>query len=163
MGVSINALKIKQFICTKYDSNLIDDNENARDIFSLDFKPIKHLSQFKEGFYDTEFLDSPDFDVSYSTYNHLRQGICFMAHGFNPDIVWRSIYMWLGKPFIEFIYFADNEGSFDFVIAEKLYKDFSDFKERAKKELSEILYHLYCSYMEILKVVYENKGVIYYS
>ena len=162
MGVSVYALKIKQFICKEYDSNL-DDNENARCIFSLDFKLIIHLSQFPEGYYDTQFLNAPDFDMGYGGYNHFRQKICLMVHGVTPDDIWDNIDKWLGKPFIEFINFADNEGSFDFVIAEKLYKNFSDFKEKAEKELPADLYRRYCDYMEILKVVYENKGVIYYS
>ncbi|MCC8154592.1 MAG: hypothetical protein LIP01_10485, partial [Tannerellaceae bacterium] len=69
---------------------------------------------------------------------------------------------WVDAPFVEFIDFADNEGSFDFVVAEKLYKDFSNYQQKAEMVLRAYLEYYNC-YREILRVVAENKGVIYYS
>lgn len=162
MGVDISALKVKNYLGKKYTEEIEEKYDGARYIFSMNFRPIHHLTKFEEGVYDTEYLDSPDFSMSYSGYNRFRELICLMVHGVRPDVIWSNINNWLEKPFVEFINFADNEGSFDYLIAEKLYKDFSDFKEKAKQYIPD-WYNSYCAYMDILKAVSENKGVIYYS
>lgn len=162
MGVDISALKLKKYLGKEYTEEIGKKYDGARIVFSMNFLPIHHLTKFEEGVYDTEYLDSPDFSMSYGVYNRFREQICLMTHGVMPDTIWSNINEWIGKPFIEFINFADNEGSFDYVIAEKLYKDFSDFKEKAKQVIPDY-YNDYCIYMNILKVVVDNKGIIYYS
>lgn len=162
MGVDISALKVKKYLGKEYTEEIEEKYDGARYIFSMNFLPIHHLTKFEEGVYDTEYLDSPDFSMSYSGYNRFREQICLMVHGIMPNEIWGDINEWVGKSFVEFINFADNEGSFDYLIAEKLYKDFSDFKEKAKQAMPD-WYNSYCAYMNILKAVSDNKGVIYYS
>lgn len=162
MGVDISALKVKKYLGKEYTEEIEKKYEGVRRIFSMNFLPIHHLTKFEEGVYNTEYLDSPDFSMSYGTYNRFREQVCLMVHGVMPSAIWGNINKWVGKPFVEFINFADNEGSFDYSIAEKLYKDFSDFKEKAKLAIPD-WYNSYCAYIGILKAVADNKGVIYYS
>lgn len=162
MGVDISALKVKKYLGKKYTEEIEEKYDSARYIFSMNFRPIHHLTKFEEGVYDTEYLDCTDFSMSYSGYNRFRELICLMVHSVRPEVIWSNINNWLEKPFVEFINFADNEGSFDYLIAEKLYKDFSDFKEKAKQDIPD-WYNSYCAYMDILKTVSDNKGVVYYS
>lgn len=162
MGVNISALKVKKYLGKKYTEEIDDKYDDARYISGMNFLPIHHLTKFEEGVYDTEYLESPDFNMSYSGYNRFREQISLMVHDVIPNVIWSNINEWVGKPFIEFINFTDNQGSFDYLIAEKLYKDFSNFKEKAKLVMPE-WYNSYCVYMDILKAVAENQGVIYYS
>ena len=162
MGVDIKAYKLRKYLGAKYNNEMLESNCKARRIFSMNFHPIHHLTKFEDGFYETEYLYSPEFSMPYSCYNDFRRKISIMVHGVNPVVIWDNIDDYVGKHFVEFINFADNEGSFDYVVADKLYKDFSEFKEKAKKDIPEY-YNSYCNYMEILKAASENKGVVYYS
>lgn len=162
MGVDISALKIKKYLGKECTEEIEEKYDGARYIFSMNFLPIEHLTKFQEGVYETEYLDTPDFSMSYGGYNRFREQICLMVHGVRPSVIWNNINEWINKPFVEFVNFADNEGSFDYLIAEKLYKDFSDFKEKAKEVIPDC-YNSYCAYMDILKAIADNKGVIYYS
>jgi hypothetical protein len=161
MGLDISAFKLKKFLGTEFTDGIEDNYPEARMIFSMDFKPIDHLKNIKEGVYDVERLKIPSFSMGYGNYNHFRDAICNMANGIDSAHVWAYINKWMGKPFVEFVNFADNEGSFDYEIAEKLYNDFLSHKEKAEKEIPQY-FEKYCDYMEILKVVFENKGVVYY-
>ena len=165
MGVDIYALKLNRKLSDNIrdESEEIWDNDNIKVVFSLNFSPIKHLVAITKGLYEAEYLDAPDFGMSYSSYNIFREAICNMAHKCNCEEIWCNIENWIGKPFIEFINFADNDGSFDYVIAEKLYKDFESHLDTAKSELHRDHFDSYKTYMEILKIVSDNKGVIYYS
>ena len=162
MGVSIYALKVSKKLSDNIN-DVFNDNDNAGYIYALDFKPIKHLEAITEGVYETEYLDTPDFGMAYSSYNRFREAVCEMAHKCSPYDIWNNIENWIGKSLVEFINFADNEGSFDYVIAEKLYNDFESHLDTAKNELHRDHFDSYKIYMEILKSVSDNKGVIYYS
>lgn len=162
MGVDISALKVKKYLDKEYTKEIEEKYDDTRYIFNLDFLPIHHLTKFKEGVYNIEYLNNPNLSMSYHGYNCFREQVCLMAHGVMPGVIWNNINEWVGKPFVEFINFADNEGSFDYVIAEKLYKDFSDFKEKAKQVIPDN-YNSYCVYMDILKAAVDNRGVVYYS
>lgn len=162
MGVKIYGLKIKKYLGENYTEEIEENYPNADRIFSLDFAPIEHLTKIKEGIYETEYIDIEPFRMSYITYGVFRKKICAMAHKVDCNEIWDNIDEWIGKPFVEFIDFADNEGSFDYVIAEKLYKDFEQFKKIAKDKIPGF-YNEYYQYMDILKAVAENKGVIFYD
>lgn len=95
-------------------------------------------------------------------YNDFRQEICKMIHGVEPEEIWDNIEKYKDSEFVEMINFADNEGSFDFVIAEKLYNEFQKYKSKAKQTLSERLFMYYVMYMNLLKSVSDCKGVIMY-
>ena len=154
MGLVIKVLKPIQ----KTDAN----NEDALHIYTLDFSPIEHLSKFDEDYYKCEEIEAPNFHWPCSTYGELRRMVCQIALGVSIECVWENVEKYINSPFIEFINFADNEGCFDYAAAEKLHKDFSDYKDRAMKDLSSIYFEMYKAYMEILKIAAENKAVVYY-
>lgn len=160
MSVFISALKVKEFLGKEYNAK--KQVSHVTYIYSLDFRPITHLSEFEEGYYRTEYTDMKSMNLSCQAYNRFRQAICNMAHNTTPAFIWKLITMLKGQPFIEFINFADNEGCFDYKVAEKLYRDFADYKERAEREIPEF-YSQYCTYMEILQDAITCKGVVEYS
>jgi len=167
MGLDISAYKLGK------KRNDVNRDENYEDnvvyIFTLNFKPVKHLTQFEEGFYEIEEeLKIPDFHLSYSGYNYFRNEICKMALGVEASEVWKNIEEYLDKPFVEFINFADNEGSYDYIVAEKLLKDFTDYQEKAKEIFNkknglDFYYNEYLKYIDILKEVVKDKGIVFYT
>lgn len=162
MSVFISALKVKEFLGKEYNKSIEKQDSNITYIYSLDFRPITHLSEFATGYYHTEHTEEMKYmELSYGTYNRFRQAICNMAHNTMPSFIWKLINVMKGKPFVELINFADNEGCFDYKVAEKLYRDFTDYKERAEREIPEF-YHCYCTYMEILKDAIKYKGIVEY-
>ena len=133
MGVDISALKLKKYLGKEYTEEIGKKYDGARTVFSMNFLPIHHLTKFEEGVYDTEYLDSPDFSMSYGGYNRFREQICLMAHGVMPDIIWSNINEWVGKPFIEFINFADNEARSIMLLQRSYIKTFLISKKKQNK------------------------------
>lgn len=161
MEIEIVALKVKKYVGRKLWREIREKYDSARYIYNVSSERLHFLSAFKEGAYDTEDL-STGFSMPCGVYKKFREQICLMVHGVRPTEIWSNIENWEGKPFVEFISFADTGGSFDYLIAEKLYKDFSDFKEKVKQDIPN-WYDSYCAYMDILKIASDNKGVVCYS
>lgn len=155
MGLGIYVMKPIQ----RTDAN----NEDARYIFTYDFSPIEHLTKFDEGFYKCERIEAPDFYMTYGTFMAFRRIICKMALGVSLEHILINAKKYINSPFIELLYFADNEGSFDYAVAEKLYKDFLSLLDEAEKCLTGTMLQMYKIYMEILRIAAENKAVVYYS
>lgn len=55
------------------------------------------------------------------------------------------------------------EGAIDFTVAEKILHDFETHESVIKPELDEYLCRFLDNYIRVLKVVVENKGIVYYS
>lgn len=90
------------------------------------------------GFFTYEECDS--FRAgSYGGYNDWRDQLAVMAHGIGAERIWRAMETgeMLGKPFVELIHFADNEGYIGPVVSAKLAKDFAEYQERADKWANE--------------------------
>jgi hypothetical protein len=167
MGLDISAYKLgdkrDDIVCEEYCY------DNIVYVFTLNHQPIQHLTQFEEGcYYDIEdYLNIPDFHMSYSNYNDFRNQICKMALGVDDIEVWDNIKEYLDKPFVELINFADNEGCYDYVVAEKLLKDFINYKEKAREVFNDsdgldFYYKNYLNYIGILEEVVKNKGIVEY-
>lgn len=119
---------------------------------------------------------------SYSTYNEWRNNLAIMAGYGSANNVWRDetfdttikypnprllklkklkgeeINIIEVKPFYELINFSDCEGIIGTEISKKLYKDFVNFEEFAKKE-NEFFYKKYKDWMKAFKVA-SNNGVV---
>ena len=162
MGVVIRGLILKQFLGKECEENIWDTYPDAEKIWTIDFSPIKHLSVVEPGYYDVDYLDGY-LGMGYGRYNHFRQEICKMVHSFEPKEIWDNIEKYKDFEFVEFINFADNEGCFDYIVAEKLYKDFIKYIDKAESVLDSMLFDYYKDYMSILKNVYDFKGVVMYS
>ena len=162
MGVAIRGLILKQFLGKECEENIWDTYPDAKKIWTMDFSPIKHLSVVDTGYYDVDYLDGY-LGMGYGLYNNFRQEICKMVYSFEPKEIWDNIEKYKDFEFVEFINFADNEGCFDYIVAEKLYKDFIKYIDKAESVLDSMLFDYYKDYMSILKNVYEFKGVVMYS
>lgn len=168
MGVVIRAIRPKEYVC---DSNteLTEEQEwddTIKPIYTLDFSPIEHLTQFKEGWWHCDCgTAAAHLDMPYSTFNRFRFAICETIHGDYEEYTDR---VFEGKEpcdgvFAELLCFADNEGCFDYVIAEKLLKDFEDYRDKVYPTLNERHAYFYDTYTQILKECVRCKGVVFYS
>lgn len=64
---------------------------------------------------------------SYSGYNAWRADLCRLVLGEEPETVWANPDRYTGKPFVELIHFADNEGFIGPKTSAKLAADFDAF------------------------------------
>lgn len=63
---------------------------------------------------------------SYEGYNSWRAWLCQYALGVQPELVWKAPEDFAGRPFVELVNFADNEGTIGPVTSAKLAKDFAN-------------------------------------
>lgn len=98
----------------------------------------------------------PDFGYAYSAHKYFRDQLASIT----GDTNWTTE-IDETKPYFELLYFADNEGCFDWEISEKLYNDFVDNRELAMSKLGydESFVRRYDIWTEIFKYG-KNKGVV---
>jgi hypothetical protein len=163
MGLDINVRKPIRFLGTKEPS----DFEDWTYVYTLpDFAPIKHLTMFQEGYWEAEYYREPHFDMSCGGFNrNFRNSICLAMYGMDYDTTINA--MSDGKisfdvPFAEMLWFADNEGCFDYVIAEKLLKDFRDNADKILPTMIGYLQNKYAEYMSVLEKCVEIRGIVDY-
>ncbi|MCX4259527.1 MAG: hypothetical protein OSJ34_07400 [Muribaculaceae bacterium] len=166
MGVKIQAIKPAEFICD-FETKLTEeqeDNGNICPIYTLDFMPIKHLTQFREGYWLCKCLGSAYLDMPCSTFNDFRRAVCAPIHGdwerYTGDVEAGRVLC--DGAFAEFLWFADNEGCFDYVVAEKLLNDFVTCKDKIYPTLDKYDRYHYLVYTRILEECVRDKGVVYY-
>lgn len=174
MGVFIKAVKPLDLLIETEKNNInferLNNAEETIDndtiiVFSLDFTPLEHLTKFKYGLYVEGEHGENDCSMAYSTYNAFRASICKMVTNEEYNDYCRKIMMNeidSSEPFVEFFWFADNEGCFDYAVAEKLYKDFEKYYNIASEMLDSRFFNYYKSYMAVLKDCIELKGVVEY-
>ena len=164
MGVVIRAVKIgKQITRKEYESRRDNGDEGVVEVYSIDFHPIVHLPSVKAGCYEVEGRGKSELSMCCSYYSrNFRDSLCRLVLEVPQERVFDDIIYYLGKPFVELINFADNEGCFDYKIAKKLLKDFEDYDTFCKVGLSKELYRIYCVYKDILKEAVSFKGVVEY-
>ena len=153
MGLDISAYKKATFIRER--GNREDGDEQWPAVTYLYANPDfpGRADGMQDGLYDvgghTRFGLEADRDKdhqlhfragSYSGYNAWREKLCWFALGLQPDAIWRGKdEKYAGKPFIELINFADNEGLIGPQTSAKLARDFQTngeaIKEKAKREL----------------------------
>ena len=110
---------------------------------------------------------------SYSSYNYWRNDLAIMSGYGSAENVFNS---WLKneryikllklngseikmKPFYELINFSDAEGTIGPEVSAKLYQDFVDFDESAKKYSDKYFYKKYCEWKEAFRVASDNGAV----
>jgi len=69
---------------------------------------------------------------SYSGYNEWREWLSVAMVGVLPRTIWEDRGRYAGRPFVELIDFADNEGFIGPNTSEKLARDFAEHHEQAK-------------------------------
>jgi hypothetical protein len=97
------------------------------------------------------FADSFDFRAgSYSGYGWWREQLAALA-GYSTEDAWNGRAD--GKPFIELVNFADNEGTLGPAVCARLAKDFADFDDRAKAHSPETwFYESYCNWRKAFEM-----------
>lgn len=90
MGLVIRGLKVKEFLGVESNLEMLEKYPDVKFIYTIDFSPIMHLTQFKTGYYDGEYVEGY-LALSYSMYNDFRQEICKMIHGVEPEEIWDNI------------------------------------------------------------------------
>lgn len=157
MGLDISVYKNLKLVALK------DEYEGEYDdidicVFVLDPDWEDRIKNFKQGFYEAEFIHQGP-TTAYSRHGVFRRQLCAVSNVQIEDV-------WEGKhndiPFYEIIDFADNEGALDYEVAEKLYNDFINNREKFS-ELEDGFMNKYDEWTETCKVAADNKGVIIFS
>lgn len=77
---------------------------------------------------------------SYSGYGEWRRKLCWFAHEVEPSRIWKGEpRFWAGKPFVELINFADDEGLIGPQTSAKLARDFQTHGEAIKEKARRVL------------------------
>lgn len=117
-------------------------------------------TMFKDGFYDADILGK--FRAgSYTGYGAWRNLLCEMANEMSEGELWARADPSLH--FYELIDFADDKGTLDYKVCERLLKDFDAFDQKAKSLDNEDLdwfYEAYKLWHEAVRKVVEAKGVL---
>lgn len=162
MGLNIYVLKPSIFLGKTCPKDI--DSEWA-EIYSLDFAPIKHLTKFNTGFWTIEDNYDSHFSATYNGFWNFRKAICMAVYNMELEEFFMQVKNGSideNVPFAEMLYFADNEGCFDYVVAEKLLKDFRSYAELFKSHDENFMW-LYSQYANALELCSEIKGVVEYK
>lgn len=92
---------------------------------------------------------------SYSGYNRWRDQLAKVAGHASAAEAWASDH---SGPFMELVNFSDCEGTIGPVVAAKLVKDFSAFKDAAQRE-DEYFFQKYCDWEKAFKMAADNGAV----
>lgn len=97
---------------------------------------------------------------SYSGYCEWLRKLCWFAHGCDPSAIWKGRDMaWAGKPFVELINFADNEGLIGPQTSAKLARDFQShgeaIKEKVRRELWPLTADWFCGLYDTWQKAFE--------
>jgi hypothetical protein len=76
---------------------------------------------------------------SYSGYNRWREILSFVALDVVPEVVWENVDEYAGKPFVELINMADNEGAIGPVTSRKLAMNFEGLRGSVEYKLQEVV------------------------
>lgn len=115
MGLDVTALSKAKRV------GEIDSDEDA--IAAYNANGFKRMDGVSEG----RYRGKREFGFhagSYGGYNNWREWLSKKFLSVNPQEVWNAPEKFTGRPFVELINFADNEGTFGPVTSAKLAKDF---------------------------------------
>jgi hypothetical protein len=111
--------------------NMIEFRERALEIEGPE--SFEDDSIIRYGCFTADGADIEGFHIgAYSYYNRYREWLSMLSHDVMPRIIWNDE-SYEGKPFVEQINFADNEGTLGTAVCKKLAKDYNDFLARARE------------------------------
>lgn len=118
-------------------------------------------TKFPEGEYKADVLfRAHNF---YGKYGYFRTLLAQLIGAKDQEDIWGNPDKWQDKPFYSLINFPDNEGSFDFEVAEKLANDFKQFAAKAESGFDEYNWGKYQDWQNAFELAAQNKGVVVYS
>lgn len=163
MGLNINVKKPVRFLGTERPD---DEEMDYTCLYTLGFEPINHLQAYERGYWECERSGDAEYDSPYSTFNDLREAITFVVYGCDYKEYVRQLETGgreFKGPFVEMLWFADNEGTFDYIIAGKLLSDFLNWSNKIVSVIDrDFLKECYTNYIDILKECVVCKGVVDY-
>lgn len=163
MGLDINVKKPLRFLGTERPE---DEDIDYVYLYTLDFTPIEHLPNFERGYWEFEYSGDTRYSSPYGTFHDLRDSITLAVYGCEYNDLVRELERGdreLKGPFMEMLWFADNEGNFDYSIAEKLLSDFQEWESKIVPSMNrDYLKECYSNYMAVLKECVNCKGVVDY-
>lgn len=163
MGLDINVKKPLRYTGSDRPK---DEEVDYLYLYTLDFAPLEHLPNFNRGYWEFEYSGDARYQSSYGTFNNLRNCITLVVYGCEYKEFIRELERGdreFNGPFIEMLWFADNEGNFDYSIAEKLLSDFQIWESKIVPSMGhDFLKQCYIDYMAILIDCVNCKGVVDY-
>lgn len=127
MGPDIQAFSQCRFVGPAVDDDY-DEHEDHVLIYVL--APfLDRLDGSPQGWYAVDGQRTYFRAGSYSGYNEWREQLCRAALGVFPRAIWDDPEGFAGKPFVELINFADNEGSIGPKTSAKLLTDFEQYPD----------------------------------
>ena len=102
-----------------------------------------------------------EINYNYSYHGYFRKELYNLVT--NKDLTIDEVFKtddYMSITFGNLIDFADNEGHLDWEVSTILYNDFLKYKEKAQLHKNSEFVETYNSWLEIFKVVSEEKGVI---
>lgn len=163
MGLDINVKTPIKFIGTERPD---DEEIDYFCLYTLGFEPIMHLQAYKKGYWEYECSGDAEYSSPYGTFNDLREVITAAVYGCDYKEYVRQLETGARAfegPFVEMLWFADNEGNFDYIIADKLLKDFQNWENEIVPKMNrDFLKKCHTDYMNVLKECIDCKGVVDY-
>lgn len=163
MGLDINVKKPVRFLGAERPDN---EDVDYVCLYTLDFKPIEHLPKFRRGYWEYELSGDASYSSAYGTFANFREAITLTVYGCG----YKEFIRQLGDgervfsgAFIEMLWFADNEGDFDYQVAGKLLDDFQKWRDAILANMeSDFLKKCLKDYMSVLEECVNCKGVVDY-
>ncbi len=134
MGLEITAFSKARFV---HNDEACEDGDHRR----IGSKPklIGRLDGREIGCYVSDGKELMFAAWSYWRYNRWRELLSFVALGVPPEVVWENADEYSGKPFVELIHMADNEGAIGPVTSKKLAADFEGLRDSVEQKLREVI------------------------
>lgn len=117
---------------------------------------------FPKGEYEGDLIMDCVWAQSCRNFNNFRRGIARVV-GINFDDMNKDTWLnYKDVDFFELLWFADNEGTIDYVIAEKLHNDFVNNLFRAEENTTfwKVWGDAYLNWIEGLRICFHNKGLM---
>ena len=170
MGLSIVALQplqyLGEYLPEDLENRIEQEPETApfRIWTPADLSPIQYLTQFKQGWWKAFRPGQYRYESSCTSFNDMRRAISLAIYGIQWEEVCEKIANGdiVDGPFAEMLYFSDSEGSFDYLIARKIYDDTEEYYTKVTQTLNKQQFRNWCVYRRILEEVMIYKGIAYH-
>ena len=131
MGLDIVAFEKAKLISENFEADPEEiEHESENEVFRVKISPnfLSH-DHLVNGIYAYEGKMIEFCAGSYGTYNGFRYDLCLIAHGVQPNIVWKNPKIYEKGDFYELINFSDCEGAIGPTTAGKLFYDFKKHRD----------------------------------
>jgi len=159
MGLDIFAVEKARKVSDEFnrDFETLDiEGEVVRVLVNTHFSAHDHLT---DGIYCHEGK-SISFGVgSYGTYNGFRDRLSKIAHGVNPNVIWKNPEIYKSSAFYELVNFSDCEGVIGPDTAGKLLSDFKKYREEFMSEHDVWEGETYDNWIKALEIA-SNDGLL---